>query len=147
VPRLMMFAACEKVIIATEDNSGSVISILQGFDIPAPPEIKADAPPLVLPLVWYVFTLWEAPNDGPFQYTQRIQFHDPDGLVLFSSEVPIINPPDVGKRFHRAVLKRHGFLFRGAGDYMLRLSLKSPGGEYVDFDDRAFPIPITIKTP
>jgi hypothetical protein len=35
-PKLLLFAPCEKIIISQEDNSASVLSILQGFTLPGP---------------------------------------------------------------------------------------------------------------
>lgn len=139
----MIFAACEKVVIGQEDNSGSLISILQGFELPAEPP---DDQKVMLPIAWYVFTLWEAPNDEPGKHIQRLQLFAPDGSQLFAAEVPIVSVEDAGKRFHRAVLRRNGFFLHGLGDYMLRLSIKETG-EFQEVPNTAFPINVSIKVP
>jgi hypothetical protein len=146
MPRLMVFAACEKVIVGREDNSGSRISILQGFNVPADAPVGDKDVSAMMPLNWYVFVLWEAPNHTPGQHVQRIQLFSPDGTQLFSAEVPIVDEGDVTKRFHRAALRRSGFVYRGTGDYMLRLSVRDTksGQGFVEVPDSAFPIPVGV---
>jgi hypothetical protein len=146
MPRLMLFAACEKVIVGQEDNAGSLISILQGFDIPTAPDPAA---PSMAPFVWYAFALWETARDEvPGFAVQRIQLVAPDKkTILLSAEVPVIGGKDKGKRFHRAALRRQGFVLVGVGDYMLRLSLKLGDAAYTELKNVAFPIPVTISPP
>lgn len=144
MPRLLIFAACEKVITATEDNTGSIISILQGFDLPAP---LPEGQPVMAPVTWYVFTLWESQNEEPGRFTQHIQLIAPDGTVMLAAVVPVVTANDGDKRFHRAALRRQGFLLRGIGDYVLRISLKDGDGDFVEMRDRDFNIPVTVRVP
>jgi hypothetical protein len=147
MPRLLLFAACEKLIASQEDNAFTIISILQGYTLPtAPPAPTPETPYLVVPISWYAFTLWESNNEAAERFSQRIQLVAPDGTVLSSNEMPVVTAGNEAKRFHRTAMKRIGFSILGVGDYMLRLSVRDGDGEYVEFADRAFPIPITVAT-
>jgi hypothetical protein len=149
--RLLMFAPCERVIIAEEgDHSSSLIAVLQGFTInPAdlPPKVvqsqdgeKASVP--VLPIPWHIFTLWE--NDGSGRtFRQRFEFLSPTGKVLIAGKAEFTLDKD--KRFHRITGRLQGIPVDGFGDYLLVLALQTGDGEFVE---RArFPIPITPQEP
>jgi len=145
MPRLMMFAACEKVIIGQEDNASTLMSILQGFEVHAEP--PADQV-VQIPIHWYVFTLWERlPEDVPESDIQRIQLFAPDSTVLLSAEIPIITSGSAEARFHRAALRRDTFAVKGIHDHVLRLSIKSGNGNFVEIPHAVFPIPITVRVP
>jgi hypothetical protein len=149
MPRLLIFAACEKVIVGQEDNSGSLISIMQGFDLPVGPPEPVDASNLLMaPVQWYAFALWEAlPGDLPGRFRQKVELVAPDGALLLSAEMPLINEGDGDKRFHRAALKQHGFVIRTLGDYVLRLFIRDGEEPWVELPDRAFPIPVRVAQP
>src|SRR5690242_17980914 len=114
MPRLLMFAPCEKVITATEDNGASLISILQGFDVPVAPPKDSKA---IAPITWYAFSLWEAIEEEPERFAQRVQLLAPkDSEVLFTVEMPIVTPNNADKRFHRHAIKNQGFPIPRDGD-------------------------------
>jgi hypothetical protein len=143
MPRLLLFAPCEKVISAQEDNGASLIALLQGFELPTqPPEEN-----LMAPIPWYAFALWEAINEEPGRFSQRIQLVARDGTILVNWEGPVVGAGNRGKRFHRTAIKHLGFPLHGTGDYTLRLWLRDGDGEFNELVDRAFPIPISVNAP
>jgi hypothetical protein len=140
MPRLVIFAACEKVVLSQEDNSTSLISILQGFTLPIAPE-----PDQVvrIPVTWYVFTLWESENEDPLRYRQQFELlgPPPNHKQLIRAEAPVLTT-EQGKRFHRTASRIMGFLVSGIGDHSVRLSVKDGDGEFVEHS--TFPIPIIV---
>lgn len=141
----MVFVACEKVIVGQEDNASTLMSILQGFDIPVEPPIDQI---VNLPVPWYVFTLWERmPDDVPEADIQRIELFAPDQTRIFAAEVPIIGKTEAHIRFHRAVLRRGGFAIKGTKDHVLKLSIKRGDGAFEPVPNGTFPIPISIRVP
>jgi hypothetical protein len=146
---LLLFAPCERVVIGSEgDNTASLIALLQGFtvelgELPSPSENAApDAPAPLVPIPWYVFTLWANDFSGR-TFRQRFVLQSPRGRELITGETSMAMHPD--KRFHRVNSKLPGFPLDGPGDYWLILSLKTDDGEFVE--RMRFPIPITSKTP
>jgi len=142
MPRLLAFLACEKVIIA-DDNQASIMGLLQGFELSAAPPANQT---VVLPMQWTVFTLWEKePDDKASQLTQRFELLAPDGTSLLQAktETAVISEADEGKVFHRVVARLKGFPVRGATTHTLRLLLKTGDGEYAE--KSKFSIPLIIK--
>ena len=148
MPRLLLFAACEKLISSQEDNTFTIISILQGFDIPAaPPPHSPENPPLVAPVPWYGFALWEAVKEEPERFWQRIWMTGPEGTELAAAEMPIVVKGNGDKRFHRSAFKRIGFQITSPGDYLLRIAVRDGDGDFVELVERAFPVPVSVATP
>src|SRR3712207_1814456 len=85
MPTVKLFAPCMRAIISQEDNSVSLISLLQGVRIPVPQgaEVPANA---VAPFTWDVVTIWHTlpddPRDRPFE--QRVRVLSPSGDELVS---------------------------------------------------------------
>jgi hypothetical protein len=150
---LLMFAPCERVIIGGEgDNTASLIAILQGFEVDESEltsqlsqvsEHKDEKAPVpVLPMTWFVFSLWENDYSGR-RFKQRFEIRSPNGKTMIGGDADINLRPDT--RFHRVTGKLPGFPISGLGDYMLVLLLKTDDGEFVE--RMRFPIPITPRKP
>jgi len=130
--KLLLFAPCEKVIIGNEgDNTASLISILQGFEIAKDESGTA-------PISWHGFSLWE--NDfSNHAYRTRFELLAPTGDLIFHIELPLAL--EHGKRFLRQVVKAQGFPVKGWGVHTVKLFLKTDDGDFVE--RASFPIPIT----
>src|SRR5712691_4610155 len=85
MPKLLLFAPCEKVIIAQYGNTASLITILQELTVSVPPDVQIPADAKV-PVQWYGFSLWQKqPGDEGKRYEQQIEFADPDGGIVVSA--------------------------------------------------------------
>ena len=121
MPKLLIFAPCEKTIISQEENLPSLIGVLSKirFGVPqsAEPGLRSGAD--VAPLSWSVFLLWEraAGDDRPF--TQSFEILAPTGEVLLRQEQTF----EMALEQYRHVINLPGFPVGGAGTYELRLSL------------------------
>jgi hypothetical protein len=79
MPKLMMLAACERVIVDRVTSLPSLINIFQRMDIQ-----RQDAPlpeNAVAPTRWAIFTLWQhSPEEKGIEYTQRTEIICPSGM-------------------------------------------------------------------
>jgi hypothetical protein len=133
MPKLLVFAPCEKVIVSEGDGASSLISIVQGFTAEAP---LPSGNNLALPLVWYIYALWENTGDG--NGTQLVELLPPSGPPKLAIQAEVTTEP--GRRFFRAVTRVTGLPIGGAGDHVLRLSFRADGEE--SYRELArFPIP------
>ena len=146
MPRLLIFAACQKLIVSTEDNTLSLISIIEGFDVAFHSEREADVLELpehsTLPLHWYAVACWlrEDGEEG-VQYELRFSVVDPKGKIL--KEWPQAFAMD--KVQHRVFAHFDHFPVSLMGRYLLNLSLRRLGDEEWR-DVGSFPLSLTFKT-
>lgn len=139
-PRLLAFLPCERVILGGEaDGTASVIAILQGFNLHQKIELQSPkAPSAVMPLRWWLFSLWENDYSGR-SHTVKYELRSPR-KTLSKVEGPLALHPT--KRFQRLTTVFNGFPIDGDGDYTAHLFLKLEGE--TKFDEMAnFPIPFT----
>lgn len=140
-PKLLVFAPCERVVIAAEgDHSSSLIAILQGFaaDAKQMPEAAGEATP-AFPMTWHIFALFENDYSGVV-YRYRLEMRSPRKKVLIQQE-STMNFGD--KRFHRVNLRIVGFPLDGDGDYEIRLFTGPDGGQLIERG--MFPVPIAFQ--
>ena len=110
MPKLLLFAACEKVIVNETDNTTSLISLLEAINIAVvegeESKIPSDAS---IPLSWHVLSLWQSePADEGKRLEQRFYIELPDGeAVNISGTMPIGFEPN--KPNFRGVIGIMGF--------------------------------------
>jgi hypothetical protein len=119
MPKLLIFAACEKVIIG-QDNMPSLIGILQGLNIHAPDPVPEDKPALV-PLQWCAFSSWLNEGDEPnTTYEQRVVLFDDSGSPVFENCTQF----QMTKPQHRIYLTSHLFPLLPEGTHRVLLFLR-----------------------
>jgi hypothetical protein len=84
MPKLLVFAPCEKIIVDQTTNTTSVINLLEALNIAIPQDeeskIPADAN---LAMAWHILALWQAqPEDEGKQFEQRFVAELPSGEAL-----------------------------------------------------------------
>lgn len=123
MPKLLLFAPCEKVIIAHDENTVSLITVLQTLqfaveDVGGIPE-KASAP-----IRWFVFSMWQAtPEEIGKSFEQRVELLLPDGTVGLKNDSTFTFAE--GKPFHRMNIGFLKFPISKTGQCSLKLSLKN----------------------
>lgn len=127
MPRLLIFAPCESVIVSLE-GSISLITVFEGLNVSFPEEEYTNLPDdSFLPMTWNVLSKWiRDDNEEPHLWEQRIQVTMPDGRV----------PTDITTAFDLVansgmhnIVRIDGFAIKPAGQVNLTLSLRKAGEE------------------
>jgi hypothetical protein len=121
LPKLLLFAPCERVIVDKQDNSTSLISLIEGLSVVMPNTEKIP-PDAGSPMQWHIVTLWlREPGDETKRYEQTCELVMPDGKI----SVPARTSFRLERRAHRITVRIRGFpISRTPGDCVLRLSLR-----------------------
>jgi hypothetical protein len=125
MPRPLIFAACDNVLIDRDDNSASLISLIEGVTVSIEGEIPEDAR---LPMRWFVFCLWhkEAGDEGK-RFEQNIRIISPSGKVGKENPFPVV----MEKSNHRIKLAVQDLPIGEFGEWTLTLSLReADSGEW-----------------
>lgn len=141
MPKLLMFAPCEKVLI-DQNNNPSMISIFQELHVELTP---ADLPEgAAIPIRWDVFTLWlREVSDKGKRFEQICELLTPDGKKAAGGSINFEMATDT----HRNVMTLMGFpLIPSGGQYLLRLSLKEAGENQEQRELAVFPITLTLAS-
>jgi hypothetical protein len=87
MPRLLLFAACEKLIV-DQANVLSLISLLQELNIQVPADATLPAELKLAPMTWTILSIWEQePGDQDKDFEQRIAITLESGEMV--TETPI----------------------------------------------------------
>lgn len=88
MPKLLLFAPCEKVLIDEQTKTVSLIVVLQEIHYKVPPGTQIQ-PNALLPMNWSVISLWqeEEMKDAGVEYEQRLVLENNAGTALFANEV------------------------------------------------------------
>jgi hypothetical protein len=132
MPKLLLFAPCDRVIIDEASKTLSLITILEQVESPAPPSTN-----VAVALTWFAVALWQRlPEDEGKTYEQRTYLVQPDGSKTLEGSASF----RLTERTHRVLSRTHGFPISQAGDYLLTLALreKDAGEEWVTMAE--FPI-------
>lgn len=95
VVKLLIYAPCEKAIVA-DDKTSSIVSIMESISVNVPKDLPADA---LMPIRWTVFSLWKRDQEV-------------DGLVELEELTDVIRPDDTiaaSGRSHLRVTNEHLF--------------------------------------
>jgi hypothetical protein len=91
MPKLLVFAPCEKVIISRDENNPTLIAILHtiGGEVRSHEPV---APGTMAPMRWSVFTLWQRLDgeDGKI-LEQRLRLRSPSGKTTNASTPQELN--------------------------------------------------------
>ncbi len=140
MPNILMFAPCDKVILSQEDNSPSLISILETVTINIPVAVTELPPETHVPMRWSIFSLWRrtAEDEGKL-YQQRTQLVLPNGEVATESLIDF----RLMAGTQRNIVSIFGFPIAPPGQCSLKLSLReaSQGDQWREIAD--YPINVS----
>ncbi len=88
MPKLLLFAPCEKAIVDEVSHTTSLIAIMQEIHYKVAPGAPSPPPNAALPMHWSVVSLWqeEESADAGVEFEQRIVLENNAGAVLLSNE-------------------------------------------------------------
>jgi hypothetical protein len=122
MPKLLIFAPCEKVIIDDQKNA-TLIVLLNTLTVAhkGDAEIPQDA---IGSKEWAVFTLWQpTEEDVGKEFVQFLQMVKPDGQEFKRAEIRFtVNPSD---KISQARMNIHGFPIGQKGPIILNMWLES----------------------
>lgn len=140
MPKLQLFAPCERVIIEEGANTVSLIALVQDINVHHDPsKIPADA---LGPLRWYVLTVWASqPEDSGHTFEQRIALTDPAG----KTRIETVTKMDLSKDTLRTVGAFDNFPIGQEGVCTLDLSLKRDAEDFIHVAD--YPLKVVYHAP
>ncbi len=132
MPRLLLFAPCSKIIVSADDQTVTLVALVDGVNAPA-----GDA---VAVLAWEHLTVWQtAPGDEGQQFEQRLEIVRPDRKVAAEVRQEFA----MAARTLRVRGSVAGFPSEIEGEYALRLSVRN----VLDGDawERVMEYPVTVR--
>jgi hypothetical protein len=144
MPRLLLFAPCDNVLMTGDAQSASLIIVLTQINFQGPFPDNMPPNPLA-PMRWSTFSQWEMSIDEVgIRYTQKVRLMAPDGTEIHSNVVEFTG--EQNKPIHRIVTTNFGFPVIPEGAYRLVLSLERSGhGDWSDIGD--YPLQIVHVAP
>jgi hypothetical protein len=134
MPRLLLFAPCERVIVEDGSNAISLISVLQELTVSG--GTRTPPPHGLVPQRWFVLSIWARDGDeSSLQgFEQSVTLNGPDGKTFLEVRTNF----EIAQKNHRNVALIEGFPV-GPGRYHLTLRIRPVGQE--DWKDAAdYPI-------
>jgi hypothetical protein len=130
LPKLLIFAACEKAII-DQDHNVSLIGLIQDLKVEIPEQVdieisKAEGLP-VAAMRWAAFSMWlKTDVDSGKEYEQRVALIDPTGKPTGIEARTAFGFAE-GKTTMRNTSVVLGFPVHASGRFMLRLWIHEKG--------------------
>ena len=138
MPRLLLFAPCERALIDRATNSLSMIALIEGLTVELPESVNPPARALG-PMQWTIVTLWAAEPD-PQRYEQKVELFAPDGALVIESRLRFEMQANLG---HRNTANLNGFPVGPPGQYDLVLSLRDDRDGSAFQELSRFPLQVT----
>ena len=142
MPRLLLFAPCEKLIV-DESGNPTLVCLLENINVEVEKD-KAVPDDAFSPMEWDVVTLWRPePGDAGKQFKQRFAFEFQDGKVAMQSTIEF----KMGEGSHRIKVHIRGFPVGKPGEYLAKVWLDSPGESPSDEPLAVLPLRVIHKAP
>ncbi len=126
MPKILIFAPCQKVIVSALDNTVSLISVIETFTI-AIPEGAEVPEKATIPMDWSVFSLWELEEgEEGKNFEQRVDFVLPNGRKALDNATTTLDFQPHSNRFRNVYMVK-GFPIPPQGHSVLKLSVREVG--------------------
>jgi len=127
MPKLLIFAACEKAIVDEQSKVVSLLSLIENINV----QFKPGAPPppsnAAIPMPWAVVSIFKAtPGDVGKTFEQRMIMEDGSATVLLQSPVAEFSLKQEGAT-HRIINQLNGMHIGTAGSRLLKCYLREKG--------------------
>lgn len=143
MPKLLVLAACEKLIIDNH-NVVSLISLLQEVNVNVPPEVDIPADQKLVPMNWTILSIWQRlPHEEEKSFEQRTAMLSSSGEEIFAKENEVnFRPEPPATRIptqHRTVGMAQAMPL-AEGDYLVKVWLREKGSTDWGAERGAYPI-------
>jgi hypothetical protein len=144
MPRLLAFLPCERAIISKEDETATLVTVMQGVQTALPEEARGKKP-LMLPMKWSVLAYWlREPGDQGVRFQQRVDFVGASGQLLLRQDSEF----ELTRHTHSQISNVFGFIIEdftnGDEEYSLKLLLRRLGeSDYVNVAD--YPVRVNVS--
>jgi hypothetical protein len=123
--RLLYMVMCERVILEREDNSASLINLLEGVTLQLSEDLPAEAE---IPQRWGVYSMWRRERVGGTQgFVQRMEMISPSGRIVKENEITFTYGE--GKHNHKVKLTVDGLPIGEHGVWSVNLSIKEDSAD------------------
>lgn len=125
MPRLLLFAPCQKVIIDRDDLSITLVSVFPGLtaEIPAK-EVGKIPTSAVTPADWAMAIIWlRLPGEADRTFEQKVDIVAPDGQHISGGTLVF----KMTQRTHNVSVRAQGMPIGQAGEYELELYVREVG--------------------
>ena len=78
MPKILIFAPCDKVIISEDDNTTSLISLIEAFTIGIPEDVQFPEDTSI-PIRWHIVHCEIVEGEGDKRFEQRTNLNCPTG--------------------------------------------------------------------
>jgi hypothetical protein len=127
MPKLILFAVCEKVILDGLSNA-SIINVLHGIEAASAqqgPIIGPIPKNAVAPAPWSIYAIWKpAPGDAAKEFSEKIEILWPDRSAFNTITAPV---KFEASRNHQSTVNMVGFPVGQVGDVTINMWLESDG--------------------
>jgi hypothetical protein len=124
MPRLVLFAACEKAIVDQTTNVISLMSLLQDINVQIPPGVT---PPsnAAIPMPWTIVSVWhQTPDDQNKTFEQRSTLVTHSGVTQMETPIAVFEMKTDSHRIFNQVL---GLQIGLAGSRLVKCFLREKG--------------------
>jgi hypothetical protein len=147
MPKLLVFAPCERVIVA-DNNTSTLISLLETVTVKMPSERErendeADSP-IGIAYRWQIYSLWHSEDgDAGKTFQVRLVQHDPTGALLadMTFEFEFSSNRNV-----RNVGSAEVFPVTLSGEYWLKLSLREKDTDNPWQEVSQYPVRVNLES-
>jgi hypothetical protein len=121
MPKLLLFAPCQKAIIDQRENTASLIAVIETFTVPIGDPIADNAQ---IPLNWAIVSLWlRELGEEDKSFEQRTEVILPNGDSVLNAVISF-QPIQL---YHRNTVTVFGYPIAQSGKHTLRLSIRESG--------------------
>jgi hypothetical protein len=140
MPKILLFAPCEKIIIDGVTNNVTLISLLQRVIYRIKTNVQI-GPNAAVPIQWDTLAMWQREEgDEGTTFNQRIELRSASNQVLIDRQSPF----RFETRFARVITRAQGFPIGTPGFLSLVLSYKRPESEWIEVGN--FPLELIAET-
>jgi hypothetical protein len=142
MPALLVFAACEKVIISQDENNPTLISLLTDLGV----DVEVEQEPvgnIIVPSRWAVFSLWRVKDgDDGKTFEQMVRIIPPSGGKSLVGDA--VSEWKFTGQTHRITMHIPGVPSSKSGEWAVQCFLREAGQDWPKSPVATYPLNIHV---